>query len=99
MSVNSLFEKAKTQGRQEGDALLLKNAYTFAENAHRGQKRKSGEPYITHPLATAERLLDMRLDTATVAAALLHDVCEDTEYALDDIKKNLEKKLRFLWRE
>lgn len=96
MNVNSLFEKAKTQGRPEQEIALLQKAYEFAAKAHEGQKRKSGEPYITHPLATAERLLDMRLDTATVAAALLHDVCEDTDCTLENIQKQFGEKIAFL---
>ena len=53
-------------------------AYTFGAKAHEGQRRRSGEPYISHPLAVARILVDMRLDAATVSAALLHDVIEDT---------------------
>jgi guanosine-3',5'-bis(diphosphate) 3'-pyrophosphohydrolase len=56
----------------------VKKAYCFAENAHEGQKRKSGEPYITHPLAVAGILADMHMDHQCLMAALLHDVMEDT---------------------
>ncbi len=87
MAVNSLLEKAKMQGRTEGELALIQRAYDFAAKAHTGQKRKSGEPYIVHPLATATRLAELQLDPKTIAAALLHDVVEDTSYTLQDIRK------------
>lgn len=96
MNVNVLLEKLNAHGRSQEERECIEKAYTFAARAHEGQKRKSGEPYITHPLAAAERLLDMRLDTATIAAALLHDVCEDTEYTIEDIKKNFGEEVAFL---
>jgi len=67
---------------------LIDHAYDAAKKAHEGQNRKSGEPYITHPVAVAEILADIGLDSATLSAALLHDTVEDTEYSLDFIKKN-----------
>ncbi len=57
---------------------LVKRAYLYAEQAHDGQKRRSGEPYITHPLAVAENLADMHMDHQSLMAAMLHDVIEDT---------------------
>lgn len=96
MTVKSLIEKASAQKRSREDIALICRAYEFAESAHQGQKRKSGEPYIIHPLATASRLLDMRLDTPAIAAALLHDVCEDTACAPDTIEKNFGKEIAFL---
>lgn len=62
------------------------SAYTFAENAHNGQLRKSGEPYIVHPVAVAKILMEMGMDTDTVTASLLHDVVEDTDVTLSEIK-------------
>jgi GTP pyrophosphokinase len=62
------------------DVSIVERAFTAAENAHRGQLRKSGDPYITHPVAVAEILVDFGLDPATIAAALLHDTVEDTTY-------------------
>jgi RelA/SpoT family (p)ppGpp synthetase len=56
----------------------IREAYDYAEAAHKGQKRRSGEPYITHPVAVADILADLRMDGATIAAAILHDVVEDT---------------------
>lgn len=66
---------------------LVRKAYTFAEEAHRGQKRSSGEPYISHPLAAAYTLAEMNLDESIIAACLLHDVPEDTERTLEDVEQ------------
>ncbi len=66
---------------------MLQKAYDFAQAAHANQKRASGEPYFIHPCAVAEILMDLGLDKATIAAALLHDVIEDTESTADDIRK------------
>ena len=66
---------------------LLQKAYTFAAQAHEGQKRASGEPYFIHPCAVAEILVDLGLDAATIAAALMHDVIEDTPVTMEQLKK------------
>ncbi|MCE5324179.1 bifunctional (p)ppGpp synthetase/guanosine-3',5'-bis(diphosphate) 3'-pyrophosphohydrolase [bacterium] len=68
------------------DTDLIRRAYEFASVAHKDQLRETGDPYITHPLATAEILTDLEMDTASIAAALLHDVVEDQDYSIDDIK-------------
>jgi guanosine-3',5'-bis(diphosphate) 3'-pyrophosphohydrolase len=68
------------------DLDLVQHAYELAEEAHRGVKRQSGEPYIEHPLAVAKILAEMRIDAQGIAAALLHDVVEDTRFTLDDIR-------------
>ncbi len=68
-----------------GEAATLERAYAVAKAAHEGQRRKSGEPYITHPVAVTQILADYGLDVATLAAALLHDVVEDTEVDLRQI--------------
>ncbi len=81
-----LLEKVKEL--PDGDADLLTLAFEFAEEAHQGQTRASGEPYIIHPLATAEKLAEMRLDMPTIIAGLLHDVPEDTKVTINDVKKN-----------
>ena len=65
---------------------IVVRAYAFSNDAHSGQKRKSGEPYITHPVAVAQELADMHLDVQAVTAALLHDVVEDTSASLEDIE-------------
>ncbi|MDF7670107.1 bifunctional GTP diphosphokinase/guanosine-3',5'-bis pyrophosphate 3'-pyrophosphohydrolase [Orbaceae bacterium ESL0721] len=64
---------------------LIKEAYFFAKKAHEGQFRSSGEPYVTHPVAVANILADMRLDYETIIAALLHDTIEDTAITFQDI--------------
>lgn len=96
MSVSDLLEKLKIQERAPEDLELIRRAYDFAEKAHGGQKRKSGEPYIVHPLSVAMRLAEMRLDSATIAAALLHDVCEDTGCTIEEIKKSFGDEIAFI---
>ena len=70
------------------DLELVTRAYRFAARSHAGQLRASGEPYITHPLEVASILTMMKMDTASVAAAVLHDVVEDTDTTLEDIQKS-----------
>jgi GTP pyrophosphokinase len=70
----------------ENDIILLQKAYVFAAQAHKGQVRRSGEPYLSHPLEVASMLADMKMDSITLAASLLHDVLEDTEVSAADIK-------------
>lgn len=65
---------------------LVERAYNFASKFHEGQVRKSGEPYIIHPLSVAEILLDLGLDEITITAALLHDIVEDTDVTLQELK-------------
>jgi guanosine-3',5'-bis(diphosphate) 3'-pyrophosphohydrolase len=67
------------------DLALLQQAYDVAEERHDGQKRKSGDPYITHPLAVATILAELGMDTTTLVAALLHDTVEDTGYLLEEL--------------
>jgi GTP pyrophosphokinase len=67
------------------DVELVRRAYDLAASAHGDQKRKSGEPYIVHPLAVASILAELRLDAKTLAASLLHDVAEDTDVAIPDL--------------
>ena len=70
------------------DRDMLLRAYDFAREAHRNQKRASGEPYFIHPCAVAEILVDLGLDAETIAAALLHDVIEDTSATEDTVREN-----------
>jgi len=77
VTISSLIEKVSSYG-PEGTEELIAEAYNAAHAAHRGQTRKSGEPFVYHPLATADVLAELRLDPTTIAAALLHDVLEDT---------------------
>src|SRR6266571_4342347 len=71
---------------QDGDAELVRRAYAYAAEAHAGQKRVSGEPYITHPAAVAMLIAELGMEAATVAATLLHDVPEDTARTVEDIR-------------
>ena len=73
------------------DVALVNRAFEFSESAHRGQFRKSGEPYITHPLAVASILSQWRLDAQGLAAALLHDVMEDTSVTKSELEKSFGK--------
>ncbi|MFI8996486.1 RelA/SpoT family protein [Streptomyces sp. NPDC053542] len=66
----------------------VERAYQVAERWHRGQKRKSGDPYITHPLAVTTILAELGMDPATLMAGLLHDTVEDTEYGLDTLRRD-----------
>ncbi len=96
--VPRIFSRAQPQGAVEtllrtlrthhakADLTIVERAYTAAERAHRGQKRDSGEPYITHPVAVAQILADLGIGPRTIAAALLHDTVEDTGYTLEQIQ-------------
>ncbi len=79
----------------KADKDLIRKAYLFAYKAHSSEKRKSGEPYILHPLAVARVVSEeIGLRTRSIASALLHDVVEDTEYTLDDIEKEFGTQIR-----
>ncbi|HQU48946.1 MAG TPA: HD domain-containing protein, partial [Casimicrobiaceae bacterium] len=73
------------------DLALVERAFDYSESAHRGQFRKSGEPYITHPLAVASILSQWRLDAQGLAAALLHDVMEDTSVTKTELENTFGK--------
>ncbi len=70
----------------KADLSVLEQAYVVAERAHRGQLRKSGDPYITHPVAVATILAELGMAASVLAAALLHDTVEDTDYSLDQLR-------------
>ncbi|WP_166847898.1 bifunctional (p)ppGpp synthetase/guanosine-3',5'-bis(diphosphate) 3'-pyrophosphohydrolase [Isoptericola sp. BMS4] len=70
----------------KSDLALLERAYATAEKMHRGQQRKSGDPYITHPVAVSTILAELGFEGTTIAAALLHDTVEDTDYTLDTLR-------------
>jgi len=73
---------------KQPDQELIRNAFKFAHRAHKEQKRLSGEPYITHPLAVAQILAEQSLDSTTLAAALLHDVVEDTRFGESAVRES-----------
>jgi GTP pyrophosphokinase len=80
----------------KADLVLLQRAYDVAEDKHQHQKRKSGDPYITHPLAVATILAELGMDTTTLVAALLHDTVEDTDYSLDRLRRDFGEEVAHL---
>src|SRR3954454_1183897 len=72
----------------KADLALIERAYRTAEHFHRTQTRKSGDPFITHPLAVATILADIGMTEPTLVAALLHDTVEDTPYSLDELRSD-----------
>ena len=85
MSVKSLISQIQTYN-PDAEVELLVRCYRFSQEAHKGQRRKSGEPYFTHCLKTAEILAELRLDTHTICAGLMHDVLEDTGITREEMK-------------
>lgn len=85
-SIEDLCDKIRGYFPQ-ADLSVIERAYRFSEKAHEGQFRRSGEPYIFHPLSVADILADMRLDLDSIATALLHDTVEDTHATLEDIRR------------
>ncbi|QVY60497.1 RelA/SpoT family protein [Cytobacillus gottheilii] len=84
LTAEQVIDRTK-QYLNEEQTVFVKEAYEFAKHAHREQYRKSGEPYIIHPIQVAGILADLEMDPSTVAAGFLHDVVEDTEITLEDI--------------
>ncbi|MGN6252443.1 MAG: RelA/SpoT family protein [Marmoricola sp.] len=80
--------RAVRANHPKADLALLERAYETAERLHRGQTRKSGDPYITHPLAVTTILADIGMTEPTLVAALLHDTVEDTPYSLEDLRRD-----------
>ena len=74
------------QFHPKSDVKMVTHAYLTAEYLHRDQKRRSGDPYISHPVAVAQILADLGMTAPTLAAALLHDTVEDTDYSLEDLR-------------
>jgi guanosine-3',5'-bis(diphosphate) 3'-pyrophosphohydrolase len=93
MQIQEMFRKYKIAPE---DQKLIRSAYEFAVVAHAGQKRKSGEDYVQHPLGAAEYLAAWGMDATTITAGLLHDVPENTKYSLDDIRKKFGDEICFL---
>lgn len=95
MTIEQIANKVK-ENNPKADTDLLILAYEYANKAHGKQKRKSGEPYIQHSLHTAFVLAQIKADLNTVIAGILHDVPEDTDATLEDIKKNFGEEIAFL---
>lgn len=94
MELKELLDKLNKKTPQDVD--IITRAFEFAKKAHEGQKRYSGEPYFVHPIAAANILAKMQMDTPTIAATLLHDVCEDGVATQDEIKKEFGEEIAFL---
>ena len=92
LNKEELIKKVKTYNRFLNPETLSK-AYTFALNAHKNQKRDSGDPYLIHPVAVADILTDLKLDSATIATGLLHDTIEDTKATYNIVKKEFGKEV------
>src|SRR5690625_3565991 len=87
---------ALKENHPKADTSLIERAYEVAERSHRGQMRKSGDPYITHPVAVATILAELGLTPSTLAAALLHDTVEDTEYSLRQLTDEFGEEIALL---
>jgi len=92
---DDILEKVSSSYKEK-DMTLLKKAYVFAAQAHKGQVRRSGEPYLSHPLEVTNMLADMKLDKTTLAAGLLHDVLEDTDITALGLQKIFGKEIAHL---
>jgi len=90
-----LIEKIKTY-HPSNDFSMIEKAYQLANGAHKDQKRKSGEPYIIHPLKVAYILAELELDMESIVAGILHDVIEDTEYSYEDISNMFSEEIAAL---
>src|ERR1051325_5070583 len=86
LAVDSLVELVKSY-HPAADVDLIRKAYKYSEWAHQGQMRKSGDPYFIHPASVAGLITELRLDTASVCAGLLHDVLEDTRVTSTDLTR------------
>ncbi len=95
LTAEQVLEKA-SQYLADEDIELVARAYEYARDAHSEQYRKSGEPYIIHPIQVAGILVDLHMDPATVSAGFLHDVVEDTEITLEDIEREFNKEIAML---
>ncbi|PJF02054.1 bifunctional (p)ppGpp synthetase/guanosine-3',5'-bis(diphosphate) 3'-pyrophosphohydrolase [Streptomyces carminius] len=88
--------KAHRAHHPGADLDILRRAYVLAESSHRGQTRKSGEPYITHPLAVTLILAELGAETTTLTASLLHDTVEDTEVTLEQVREEFGEEVSYL---
>ncbi|MDD2656950.1 MAG: RelA/SpoT family protein [Patescibacteria group bacterium] len=94
-TINGLIKKIESYD-PKADFEMIRLVYDYAKDAHEGQFRKSGEPYIIHPLAAAYILANMSIDPVIIMATLLHDVPEDTDRTLEDLEKNFGKEIASL---
>jgi len=92
LNQKDLIKKVKTYNKFFNPETLSK-AYTFALKAHKNQKRDSGDPYLMHPVAVADILTELKLDSATIATGLLHDTLEDTKTTYKIVQKEFGKEV------
>ena len=78
------------------DLELIKRSYAFAERAHDGQRRRSGDPYVVHPLGVAMTIAELKLDVPSICAGLLHDCVEDTSATTEDLGREFGQEIAFL---
>jgi GTP diphosphokinase / guanosine-3',5'-bis(diphosphate) 3'-diphosphatase len=95
LTTDEVIEKAR-QYLSSKDVELIQRAYEYAKEAHKDQYRKSGEPYIIHPIQVAGILVDLEMDPETVACGFLHDVVEDTDITLEDLKRDFNEEIAML---
>jgi GTP pyrophosphokinase len=95
LSVDDLTQRVRSY-HPNADVSLIERAYEFAVKAHKGQTRKSGDPYFIHPAHVAGIIADLKLDTASVCAGLLHDCVEDTLATIDDLEREFGEEVAFL---
>lgn len=94
-AVDRLIKTVRIQ-HPKADIGIIERAYRAADSAHEGQLRRSGEPYITHPIAVAQILADLGIGPVTIAAALLHDTVEDTDYTLERVREDFGDEIAML---
>src|SRR4051812_20424512 len=95
MRLNDILSKVQAY-HPAADLTLIQRVYEFAAKAHDGQLRRSGDPYVVHPLGVAATIADLKLDVPSVCAGLLHDCVEDTSATTDDISKTFGAEIAFL---
>ena len=92
MAQSTVYKPAKPIDKHL-DSKLIEKAYSFAVECHKSQKRHSGDPYISHPVAVADILLNLKLDTSTIITGLLHDTLEDTLATENEIEEKFGKEV------
>ena len=86
LGINEIIDACRSYSKNS-DVDRVSRAYEYAKRGHKGVRRQSGEPYVQHPLRVVQKLIKLKADCDTLCAALLHDVPEDTDLTLADIKK------------
>src|SRR3954469_3477910 len=95
MRLNDILSKVQAY-HPAADLTLIQRVYEFAAKAHDGQLRRSGDPYVVHPLGVAQTIAELKLDVASICAGLLHDCVEDTSVTVEELQKIFGKEIAFL---